>query len=612
MKSKVIKDSIHGYIELEEPFWKIINTAEFQRLKWIEQTRVNALYPAARHDRFIHSLGTYHLGKKAFDRFYENVVTNLNQYNFHEINSKKEYYRHSFLLACLLHDVGHAPFSHTCEDFFNFNYDVMSSDSIEATLLKAIEEWLEPDEYEVFKDDYDRLINHKYLHLKKPAPHEIMSSLVILRNIKLFCSCFLPSDNSVTGSTDTKKLIMSTLSIDLIVRSILGCVYDSSLTAHNYGRDFKNCLIRLLNSKTIDVDKLDYIVRDATMSGYKTISIDEERLLNNLDCVNIDDGKVTSYRTVAFRKSAMSVVDNVMVARNAEYKWLVNHPATIYDNYLIRTSILLSVLQLSRDVGRSFSDIFRAIFSLEALSRNGKEITQDYSINLLSDSDIMCLIKRAYFKLPTHSEEWRVINEFLDRGSRKSPIWKSHEEYHYYVETYENHKCIVKLFEPLFTHIRASIRDSAVTKLPDEYAYMSNEYTYIHINNELLRYVESLDKKDYDDLDALLNPLKCLNQYCKSVNNNGTTCEFDFIIIPIRSLLLGKPDPSNVYLKFGSDEREYILYSKLSQLGKHRIYESNQDEDEQIIRDTFYYMYSKSKIGCVREFIRSLIRGHGA
>ena len=72
MKVKSIKDAIHGYIRLEEPFWKIIDTAEFQRLKWIEQTSYGVLYPSARHDRFIHSIGVYHLGQKAIQGFLNN------------------------------------------------------------------------------------------------------------------------------------------------------------------------------------------------------------------------------------------------------------------------------------------------------------------------------------------------------------------------------------------------------------------------------------------------------------------------------------------------------------------------------------------------------------
>ena len=40
---------VHGYIEIQKPFCKIIDSPEFQRLKWIEQGSFRVLYPAARH-----------------------------------------------------------------------------------------------------------------------------------------------------------------------------------------------------------------------------------------------------------------------------------------------------------------------------------------------------------------------------------------------------------------------------------------------------------------------------------------------------------------------------------------------------------------------------------
>jgi len=60
---KVIRDSIHGYIQIPETIVKeIVDSELFQRLRNIEQTNMRALFPAARHDRFIHSLGVYALG----------------------------------------------------------------------------------------------------------------------------------------------------------------------------------------------------------------------------------------------------------------------------------------------------------------------------------------------------------------------------------------------------------------------------------------------------------------------------------------------------------------------------------------------------------------------
>ena len=67
-KTKKFRDPIYGYIEIEESVvHNIVDTATFQRLRNIRQTSYGPLYPSALHNRFVHSLGVYHLGCLAFD-----------------------------------------------------------------------------------------------------------------------------------------------------------------------------------------------------------------------------------------------------------------------------------------------------------------------------------------------------------------------------------------------------------------------------------------------------------------------------------------------------------------------------------------------------------------
>ena len=64
---KQFKDPIYGYIEIDgQIVTEIIDTPAFQRLKDIRQTSYTPLYPAAYHNRYVHSLGVYHLGRIAF------------------------------------------------------------------------------------------------------------------------------------------------------------------------------------------------------------------------------------------------------------------------------------------------------------------------------------------------------------------------------------------------------------------------------------------------------------------------------------------------------------------------------------------------------------------
>ncbi len=113
---KRILDTVHGYIMVSDELIKnIIDTTALQRLRRIEQTSIRSVYPSARHDRFIHSLGVYHIGSLIVDHLRKEEETN--DY-WGETPNKMSVIYNSYLVACLLHDVGHAPFSHTFEEYF--------------------------------------------------------------------------------------------------------------------------------------------------------------------------------------------------------------------------------------------------------------------------------------------------------------------------------------------------------------------------------------------------------------------------------------------------------------------------------------------------------------
>jgi len=62
MGAKIIKDPVHGYVEIGEPFLPLLDSPILQRLRYIRQLGFSYLvYPGAHHTRFEHSLGTMHL-----------------------------------------------------------------------------------------------------------------------------------------------------------------------------------------------------------------------------------------------------------------------------------------------------------------------------------------------------------------------------------------------------------------------------------------------------------------------------------------------------------------------------------------------------------------------
>ncbi len=106
MKShKILNDPVYGFITIpSELIFRIIDHPFFQRLRRIKQLGLtDYVYPGALHTRFHHAIGAMHLMSNTLDQL-RNKGTEI---------SDKEY--EAALIAILLHDIGHGPFSHALE-----------------------------------------------------------------------------------------------------------------------------------------------------------------------------------------------------------------------------------------------------------------------------------------------------------------------------------------------------------------------------------------------------------------------------------------------------------------------------------------------------------------
>ncbi len=107
-KKKIINDPVYGFINI--PLGSIFELLEhpyLQRLRRIKQLGLSDLvFPGAQHSRFAHSLGAMFLMNQALD-----VLRQKEQ----EITDEEF---EAALIAILLHDIGHSPFSHSLEHFF--------------------------------------------------------------------------------------------------------------------------------------------------------------------------------------------------------------------------------------------------------------------------------------------------------------------------------------------------------------------------------------------------------------------------------------------------------------------------------------------------------------
>jgi len=116
-KGRTYHDPLHGAITLswsdptEALLIQLIDTPAFQRLRHIRQLGPASLtFHGAESSRFTHSLGVMAIARRVFDRIVQSYP-------------QLKPYRAVVLCAALLHDMGHGPFSHTCEEIFGSQHE---------------------------------------------------------------------------------------------------------------------------------------------------------------------------------------------------------------------------------------------------------------------------------------------------------------------------------------------------------------------------------------------------------------------------------------------------------------------------------------------------------
>jgi uncharacterized protein len=232
-----IRDPVHGSVHILDEEVPIIRDNFFQRLRNIKQLGFSDyVFPAATHTRFLHSIGVMCVGTKAFDKLFPNQNGNI------ELTRLKE----TFKLACLLHDVGHAPLSHSTE-----------------TVMPSLSSLCIPKN---FLSDNDLLVNRQ-------ATHEDYTIKAIA-----------DSDFSESFKKVEKKFGVSRQHVAELIQ---GYTTDKDYFIIENKNYFP--ILHQLVSSEMDCDRMDYLLRDSYFCGVSYGHYDLDWLLDNLESCEVNN-----------------------------------------------------------------------------------------------------------------------------------------------------------------------------------------------------------------------------------------------------------------------------------------------------------------------------------
>lgn len=152
-KRKIINDPVFGFLSIpNELVYDVLQHPYVQRLNRIRQLGLSYLvYPGAMHSRFGHSIGAMHLMQEAISSLRLKEV---------EISAEEET---SAMIAILLHDIGHGPFSHVLEHTL---VDGVTHEEISLLMMQRINEDLHGQletAISIFKNEYPKHFLHQLI-----------------------------------------------------------------------------------------------------------------------------------------------------------------------------------------------------------------------------------------------------------------------------------------------------------------------------------------------------------------------------------------------------------------------------------------------------------------
>jgi HD superfamily phosphohydrolase len=256
---KLFVDPIHGDIHLTNRELEVIDTDSFQRLRHLKQLAMSQMaYPNATHTRFAHSIGALAIMARIIDTAKKTHRIRLTRKQEEDIR-----------LAALLHDIGHYPYSHLMERIDDVE---LTEEQVEGT--KGTKQTL----------DRTGVPYHE---------HDLVGTFIVTEQSDLI---------EALGGKRRAKIVANLFGPKRPIES------RESLQ-----------LSKLVHS-SLDMDRLDYLLRDSRATGVPYGQIDINYLLNNL--------KVSPSGMVGISEKAIPAAEQYLLARFFMYRTVYYHKTT--------------------------------------------------------------------------------------------------------------------------------------------------------------------------------------------------------------------------------------------------------------------------------------------
>ncbi len=250
-----VRDPVHGSIDILDEFKPILKHPFFQRLRGIKQLGFSEFaFPGATHTRYLHSIGVMHVSELVMSKLFKNLGHNKDARRLKE----------TLKLACLLHDIGHAPLSHTTE----YAMPQVSELLLPKNLILGSDLRQATHEDYTIKSIVDSSFSESFNEVEKKF------------GINKFCVAEV-----IMGKTDNPDYFI--------------------LDGVNYFP-----LLHQLVSSEMDCDRMDYLLRDSYFCGVSYGKFDLDWLIDNLQ-ICIEDNEAF----LGISERAISTFDDFLLSR---------------------------------------------------------------------------------------------------------------------------------------------------------------------------------------------------------------------------------------------------------------------------------------------------------